>query len=1142
MGPTLPSRNSGGVTNSAISTITTNAGTLQLQDEALTLDQGLTNTTTGYIDVDISGGGSTFNIDGVLDNSNYVDIGNFVLNAATTVTATALDNESGGNTQLQLHGSTAESGPRTTLDLDSTAGFGIGTELTGTVSLDGNALLEFDLGGSISSIASSASLTLGGPEAFVADSDDITHNSALTELDENDGTLALEDSSLAVHGDLNNTGILDVDLSYAAVPSGTIFGGSILNIDGTLTNGPTANSRLYIGDANLEQATTVTAAALDNDGGQLYLTGNTDITPSASGLAQLDIASTAGFGTAGEVTGTVDLTGNALVQFASGSISAIETGAILWLNGPNASVADLNGGANSAISTITTNAGTLQLQDEALTLGQGLTNTTTGYIDVDISGGGSTFNIDGVLDNSNYVDIGNFALSAATTVTATALDNESGGNTQLQLHGSTAAGGPRTTLDLDSTAGFGTGTELTGSVSLDGNALLEFELGGSILSIASGASLTLGGPGAFVADSDDTTRNSALTELDENDGTLTLQDSSLSVGGSFNNTGYLYIDNSYAAISTGNVYGGSQVTIAGTFSNSANVFIGNPNLTAATSVSLGALDNTGSINITGDASGAAATLTIGGTSQDQGGAITVNSGAELDVLATAQLTMSGGGDISGSGTLDNEGSILLQGGGGSGGPIALDPAISVSSIINNDVIEVSGDDNKVGTSAGTITGSGTLLVDAGASLEIAAAVSGNTLQFAAGGDGAVQIDELLDGSDQQEFNSAIAGFSSSDVLVLEGFGTFTTINGYLPPTESGGDTSLTLTDDGTPVATLSLVGDYTGDTFLLNADPNISGAIDLTVVPCYHRGTLILTEHGERPVETLSIGELLITRSGAALPIKWIGRRSYRGRFVLGRKDILPICIRASALDENVPRRDLWISPHHAMYLDGMLIEAKDLINGVSIVQAEQVEKVEYFHIELDSHDVIIAEGALSESFVDDDSRGLFHNAHEYFAGHPQAPRRPAVYCAPRPDGGYVVETARRRIDARAGLRPIVEKPASTLRGYVDVASVRRIAGWAQNPEHPEAPVCLDISVGGRLIEQVLANRYREDLQRAGLGSGHHGFELALPAGLAVTAASVEVRRSLDGAALAFSADARRALALGLTMPRARRQSHSGSR
>ena len=133
----------------------------------------------------------------------------------------------------------------------------------------------------------------------------------------------------------------------------------------------------------------------------------------------------------------------------------------------------------------------------------------------------------------------------------------------------------------------------------------------------------------------------------------------------------------------------------------------------------------------------------------------------------------------------------------------------------------------------------------------------------------------------------------------------------------------------------------------------------------------------------------------------------------MGRKDILPICIRAGALDDNVPRRDLWISPHHAMYLDGTLIEAKDLVNGVSIVQAEHVEKVEYFHIELERHDVIIAEGALSESFIDDDSRGMFHNAHEYRAMYPQdAATAIARYCAPRLDEGYELEALRGRIAA----------------------------------------------------------------------------------------------------------------------------------
>ncbi len=159
-----------------------------------------------------------------------------------------------------------------------------------------------------------------------------------------------------------------------------------------------------------------------------------------------------------------------------------------------------------------------------------------------------------------------------------------------------------------------------------------------------------------------------------------------------------------------------------------------------------------------------------------------------------------------------------------------------------------------------------------------------------------------------------------------------------------------------------------------------------------------------------------MTASGALRPIKWIGRRSYGGRFIRGDKDVLPICIRAGALDDNVPRRDLWISPHHAIYLDGVLIEAKDLINGVSIVQADHVDTVEYFHVELDTHDVIIAEDALAESYLDDNNRGMFHNAHDYHARYRDAAPAPAHYCAPRLEEGYELENVRQRIALRAGL------------------------------------------------------------------------------------------------------------------------------
>ncbi len=301
---------------------------------------------------------------------------------------------------------------------------------------------------------------------------------------------------------------------------------------------------------------------------------------------------------------------------------------------------------------------------------------------------------------------------------------------------------------------------------------------------------------------------------------------------------------------------------------------------------------------------------------------------------------------------------------------------------------------------------------------------------------------------------------------------------------------------------------------LVNADAAVAFATQAEAQvgsACYCRGTLILTDRGEIPVEELRIGDRLVTISGDTKPIKWIGQRSYTGRFALGRRDILPICIRAGALGEQTPRRDLWISPHHAMFLDGVLIEAKDLINGVSVVQAPSVEKVEYFHLELDDHDVIFAEGALSESYIDDDNRGLFHNASEFHALYPDRVNTQARYCAPRCAEGYEVEAARRRIDARAGLRTTARLPA--LRGYVDAVGARSVAGWAQNIEHPDAPVCLDVYVAGELIGRVLANRYRADLARAGIGSGWHSFEFMLSSNLAEGSAIV-VRRSLDGAEL----------------------------
>jgi Hint domain len=336
-------------------------------------------------------------------------------------------------------------------------------------------------------------------------------------------------------------------------------------------------------------------------------------------------------------------------------------------------------------------------------------------------------------------------------------------------------------------------------------------------------------------------------------------------------------------------------------------------------------------------------------------------------------------------------------------------------------------------------------------------------------------------------------------------GTYTTPTGYTLP-------------DNAALGTYQWDADYSGDADNGSANDDNDPTEQVTVgAPCYCPGTRIRTARGQKCVETLKIGDKVMTASGALRPIKWIGRRSYAGRFIRGSRDILPICIKAGALDDRVPTRDLWVSPHHAMYFEddgGVLIEAKDLVNGVAIVQAESVEKVDYFHVELDSHDVIIAEGALAETFVDDDSRAMFHNAQDYRSLYPDAAAAAVRYCAPRRDDGHAVEAVRRRIAARAGLLRTADAPhgGGRLHGFIERRDAGSIAGWAQNPDHPEAPVYLDILAGGRVIGQVLANHYRADLQQAGIGSGRHGFVFVPPRGLALE--GIEVRRAIDGVLL----------------------------
>ena len=149
---------------------------------------------------------------------------------------------------------------------------------------------------------------------------------------------------------------------------------------------------------------------------------------------------------------------------------------------------------------------------------------------------------------------------------------------------------------------------------------------------------------------------------------------------------------------------------------------------------------------------------------------------------------------------------------------------------------------------------------------------------------------------------------------------------------------------------------------------------------CFLAGTMIATPDGERPVETLEIGDIILTADGSTRAVRWIGRQSVVSVFANPLRSY-PIRIAAGALGDGLPKRDLFLSPDHALLVDGVLVQAGALVNNTSITRVMQPgERFTYFHIETEDHALILAEGAPAETFVDNVSRRTFDNYAEYEA------------------------------------------------------------------------------------------------------------------------------------------------------------------
>ncbi len=289
-----------------------------------------------------------------------------------------------------------------------------------------------------------------------------------------------------------------------------------------------------------------------------------------------------------------------------------------------------------------------------------------------------------------------------------------------------------------------------------------------------------------------------------------------------------------------------------------------------------------------------------------------------------------------------------------------------------------------------------------------------------------------------------------------------------------------------------------------------SGAGSVIITPlCFLRGTRILTPTGEVRVEDLQLGDAVVTRFGGIQPVKWIGRHSPAPDNEVNT----PVCIHAGALGERLPARDLYVSPGHSLLVDGSLLIASLLVNGVTVTQSWCPPRIDYFHVELATHDCVIAEGAWAETYADAQiSRDRFANAAEYDLLYPEAGPAPDAFtlCAPRPEQGAKLEAALRPVLARIAVTP------GPLQGSIDrIDGAWRVQGWAHDPAHPDLPVLLEVELDGQVIGTVAACEQRDDLAQAGFARGRCAFTFTSPVRLRPERLhSLRIRRAADGASL----------------------------
>jgi collagen type I/II/III/V/XI/XXIV/XXVII alpha len=466
---------------------------------------------------------------------------------------------------------------------------------------------------------------------------------------------------------------------------------------------------------------------------------------------------------------------------------------------------------------------------------------------------------------------------------------------------------------------------------------------------------------------------------------------------------------------------GSNLTLAGSLivgdATAAELSILSGAVVTADNADIGVqAGSSGNVDIEGNGSqlNIAHSLSLG----DAGTAVlTLGSGTELTVHDNI--------NIGASGKLIQFGGIIdpsvVNNTGRAGGKGAITATVSI--VNTGTLFAASGTETLV---APVITGTGVLEIDTGGNLTVnAGSVAATQTVTFTDGTGILTIGTL------GGFGATIGDFITGDAIIVQG--TSIASDSFDASTHV-----LTLFDGSSAtIGTLQFGSSVTGSNLGVNGTGGIGTA------PCFVAGTRISTERGEVAVEDLRVGDRVqvvlrhphpnppplrgrggvgteppLPRSGGGLgwgsrEVIWIGHRTVDCTRHPEPHKVWPVRVSAHAFGPGRPCRDLYLSPDHAVFVVDALIPVKYLIDGAVIAQVP-VDEVTYYHVELPRHDVLLADGLPTESYLGTGDRGNFANGGGPIALHPDFASRvwEAEACAPLVVTGPELEAARRWVNA----------------------------------------------------------------------------------------------------------------------------------